>query len=113
MASLTRWTLSLSELQEMVMEREAWRAVIHVSESSAEPLNDVCFPSAFHVVIIYSWTHSFLHQIITENLLNISILPCIEHRKVNKMHSHFHKDTVPKHYPLYFWRLNKKGTKLV
>ena len=29
MASLTQWTLSLSELREMVMDREAWRAAIH------------------------------------------------------------------------------------
>ena len=29
MASLTRWTLSLSELRELVMDREAWRAEIH------------------------------------------------------------------------------------
>ena len=29
MASLTRWDLSLSELWEFVMDREAWRAMIH------------------------------------------------------------------------------------
>ena len=29
MASLTRWTLSPSELRELVMDREAWRAAIH------------------------------------------------------------------------------------
>ena len=29
MTSLTRWTLSLSELQELVMDSEAWRGAIH------------------------------------------------------------------------------------
>ena len=28
MASLTKW-MSLSELQELVMDREAWRAAVH------------------------------------------------------------------------------------
>ena len=34
MASLTRWNVSLGELRELVMNREAWRAAIHgVSKS--------------------------------------------------------------------------------
>ena len=28
MASLNKWTLSMSELQELVIDREAWRAAV-------------------------------------------------------------------------------------
>ena len=40
MASLTRWTLSLSELREMVMDREAWHAAIHGVAKSGTRLSD-------------------------------------------------------------------------
>ena len=39
MASLTRW-LSLSELRELVMDREAWRAAIHEVAKSRTQLSD-------------------------------------------------------------------------
>ena len=40
MASPTRWTLSLSELRELVMDREAWCAVIHRVTKSQTRLRD-------------------------------------------------------------------------
>ena len=40
MASRTRWTLSLSEVREMVMDREAWHAAIHGVTKSQTWLSD-------------------------------------------------------------------------
>ena len=40
MASWTRWTLSLSELRELVMDREAWLAAIHGGTKSRTRLSD-------------------------------------------------------------------------
>ena len=40
MASLTRWMLSLSELRELVMDREAWSAAIHGVTKSQTRLSD-------------------------------------------------------------------------
>ena len=40
MASPTRWTLSLSKLQELVMDREAWRVAAHGVTKSPTRLSD-------------------------------------------------------------------------
>ena len=40
MASLTWWTLSVSELRELVMDREAWRAAVHGVTKSQTRLSD-------------------------------------------------------------------------
>ena len=40
MASLTWWTWSLSELREVVMDRETWRSAIHGFTKSRTPLSD-------------------------------------------------------------------------
>ena len=40
MASLTRWSLSLSELRDLVMDREAWHAAIHRVTKSRTQLSD-------------------------------------------------------------------------
>ena len=40
MASLIRWTLSRSELRELVMDREAWSAVIHGVAKSLTRVSD-------------------------------------------------------------------------
>ena len=40
MASLTRLDMSLSELQELVLDREAWRAAIHGVAKSWTRLSD-------------------------------------------------------------------------
>ena len=71
MASPTRWTLSLSELRELVMDREAWRAVIHgVAKSWTQlsnwtelnPLNssDLIGHRDPSVLISYHFTDGFL-----------------------------------------------------
>ena len=40
MASLTRWTLSLSELWELLMDMEGWCAVIHGVTKSRTRLSE-------------------------------------------------------------------------
>ena len=50
--------MSLSELWEMVMDREAWRAVIHGVTKSWTQLNDLTFTFHFHALKKAMATHS-------------------------------------------------------
>ena len=58
MASLTRSLVSLSELRELVMDREAWRAAIHGVSKSRTRLSDFTFTFHFHALEKEMVTHS-------------------------------------------------------
>ena len=58
MASLTSMDVSLSELQELVMDREAWRAEIHGVTKSQTRLSDFPFIFHFHALEKEMATHS-------------------------------------------------------
>ena len=49
--------VSLSELRELVMDREAWRAVIHGVAKSRTRLNDFTFTFHFHALEKEMATH--------------------------------------------------------
>ena len=50
--------MSSSELQELVMDREAWRAAIHGVAKSQTRLNDFTFTFHFHALEKEMATHS-------------------------------------------------------
>ena len=50
--------MSLSELRELVMDREAWRAVIHGITKSRTRLSDFTFTFHFHALEKEMATHS-------------------------------------------------------
>ena len=50
--------MSLSELQELVMDREAWHAVIHGVTKSRTRLSDFTFTFHFHALEKEMGTHS-------------------------------------------------------
>ena len=50
--------VSRSELQELVMDREAWRAAIHGVAKSRTRLSDFTFTFPFHALELEMATHS-------------------------------------------------------
>ena len=50
--------VSLSELRELVMDREAWRAAIHGVSKSRTQLSDFTFTFHFHTLEEEMATHS-------------------------------------------------------
>ena len=50
--------MSLGELQELVVDREAWRAVIHGDAKSQARLSDFPFTFHFHALTKETATHS-------------------------------------------------------
>ena len=58
MNSFLLMDVSLSELRELVMDREAWRAEIHGVEKSQTRLSDFTFTFHFHALEKAMATHS-------------------------------------------------------
>ena len=58
MASLTSMDVSLSELRDLVMDREAWRAAIHGVAKTRTRLSDFTLTFHFHALEKEMATHS-------------------------------------------------------